>query len=97
MPQLIVTPTAVAGIERCLRFLAAKTPQASRRALQTIRKHIESLKTMPDVGRHVAEFPGQRELLIDFGDSGYVARYRFVPEQNTVYILAFRHPKESGR
>ncbi|XXG19477.1 MAG: type II toxin-antitoxin system RelE/ParE family toxin [Ferrovum myxofaciens] len=35
-----------------------------------------------------------REWLIDFGDSGYVARYRFDGE--TVTILAVRHQKEAG-
>lgn len=55
---------------------------------------MDVLKTMPDVGRFVAEFPGQRELVIDFGDSGYVARYRFVPDRDTVYVLTFRHQKE---
>jgi plasmid stabilization system protein ParE len=35
-----------------------------------------------------------REWLIDFGDSGYVARYRFSDE--TITILAVRHQKEVG-
>jgi hypothetical protein len=35
-----------------------------------------------------------RYWLIDFGDSGYVARYRFTGE--TVTILALRHQKEAG-
>jgi plasmid stabilization system protein ParE len=35
-----------------------------------------------------------REWTIDFGDSGYVARYRFDGEGVT--ILAVRHQKEIG-
>jgi hypothetical protein len=38
--------------------------------------------------------PQYRELLIDFGDSGYVTRYRFDGE--VVTILAMRHQKEVG-
>ena len=34
--------------------------------------------------------------VIDFGDSGYVARYRVVPDTDTVIILAVRHQKEAG-
>lgn len=35
-----------------------------------------------------------RESLINFGGSGYVARYRF--DGDTVIILAVRHQKEGG-
>ncbi|MCX8518171.1 MAG: type II toxin-antitoxin system RelE/ParE family toxin [Rhodoferax sp.] len=37
---------------------------------------------------------GFREWIIDFGDSGYVARYHIAP--NAVTILAVRHQKEVG-
>jgi hypothetical protein len=35
-----------------------------------------------------------REWIIDFGDSGYVARYRI--DSGVVPILAVRHQKEVG-
>jgi plasmid stabilization system protein ParE len=35
-----------------------------------------------------------RDWIIDFGDSGYVARYR--SEAENVIILAVRHQKEAG-
>jgi plasmid stabilization system protein ParE len=35
-----------------------------------------------------------REWLIDFGDSGYIARYRV--EAENVTILAIRHQREAG-
>ena len=38
--------------------------------------------------------PEYREWLIDFGDSGYVALYRFDGE--TALIVAVRHQKEAG-
>lgn len=40
--------------------------------------------------------PELRELVIAFGDSGYVALYRHEPAVDAVYILAFRHQKEAG-
>ena len=36
-----------------------------------------------------------REWLIDFGDSGYVARYR-IDSHGRIMILAVRHQKEVG-
>jgi hypothetical protein len=40
--------------------------------------------------------PWLRELIIRFGDSGYVALYRFDMQANSEYLLAFRHQKEAG-
>ncbi|ERJ19415.1 plasmid stabilization system protein [Salinisphaera shabanensis E1L3A] len=40
--------------------------------------------------------PELRELVIPFGDAGYVALYRHAPGDDAVYILAFRHQKEAG-
>lgn len=39
--------------------------------------------------------PEFRELLIDFGDSGYVALYQ-LDVTNIVTVLAIRHQKEAG-
>ena len=36
--------------------------------------------------------PEYRELLIDFGDSGYIVLYRY--EAELVTVLALRHQKE---
>ena len=48
----------------------------------------------PGLGRPVEEMPQYRELLIEFGDSGYVALYRHEGDQVTV--LALRHQREAG-
>ncbi len=54
------------------------------------------LETAPDIGRPLPDMPEVRELVIAFGDSGYVALYRHEPAPDAVYILAFRHQKEAG-
>jgi len=51
---------------------------------------------MPDMGRPFADMPELRELVIDFGDSGYAALYCYDPTEDAVYVLAFRHQKEAG-
>jgi ParE toxin of type II toxin-antitoxin system, parDE len=40
--------------------------------------------------------PKLRELVIAFGNFGYVALYRHELAQDAVYVLAFRHQKEAG-
>ncbi|MDR2881601.1 MAG: type II toxin-antitoxin system RelE/ParE family toxin [Azoarcus sp.] len=96
MPQVIVTEAAAQGLERCRRFLAAKAPAAAKRASQAIERQFLLLESAPDIGRPYLEIPGLRELLIAFGDSGYVALYRHNPGDGFVYVLAFRHQKEAG-
>ena len=96
MPQVIVTEGAADGLERCRRFLTVKTPDAARRAGQAIERQFLLLETAPDIGRPFPEMPELRELVIAFGDSGYVALYRHEPADDAVYILAFRHQKEAG-
>jgi len=96
VPQVIVTESAAEGLERCRRFLSVKAPDAARRAGQAIERQFLLLETAPETGRPVSELPELRELVMTFGDSGYVALYRHEPAADAVYILAFRHQKEAG-
>jgi plasmid stabilization system protein ParE len=73
VPQLIVAEGAADGLERCRRFLAVKAPEAARRAGQAIKGQLLLLETAPDIGRPFPEMPELRELVIAFGDSGYIA------------------------
>jgi len=94
--RVIVTEGAAEGLERCRRFLAVKAAGAARRAGQAIERQLLLLETFPDIGRPFPEMPELRELVIAFGDSGYVALYRHEPADDAVYVLAFRHQKEAG-
>ena len=84
------------GLERCRRFLAAKAPEAAKRAGRAIEQQLLLLESAPDIGRPLPEAPELRELVIAFGDSGYVALYRQELADDAVYVLAFRHQKEAG-
>ena len=96
MPQVIVTEGASTGLERCRLFLQTKAPEVARRAGQAIERQFLLLETAPDIGRPFPEMPELRELVIAFGDSGYVALYHHELTDDAVYILAFRHQKEVG-
>lgn len=68
---------------------------AARRAGEAIVNAVRVLGSQPQLGRPVEDMPDEfREWIIDFGDSGYVARYRIDPE--AVTILALRHQKAVG-
>jgi len=96
VPRVIVTEGATEGLERCRRFLVVKAPDAAKRAAQAIERQFLLLETSPDIGRPFAEMPELRELVIAFGDTGFVALYRHEPAADAVYVLAFRHQKEAG-
>ena len=52
----------------------------------------------PEIGRPVEDMEEAfREWSINFGDSGYVTRYRVDPDTDTVVLLAVRHQKEAGK
>ncbi len=95
MPRLVWTPPALRDLARLHRSLVVKNPAAARRAVRSIRQGIKALGTHPEIGRPVEDMPPEfREWLIQFGDSGYVALYRY--DGRTVVLLAVRHGREAG-
>lgn len=95
MPRLIWSPSALLDVQHLYRFLAPKNIDAGKRAVKAIRQGVKVLEQHPGVGRPVEEMDDEfRDWLIDFGDSGYVARYRV--DQHSVTVLAVRHQKEVG-
>lgn len=96
MPQVIVTPAAVLGLNRCRRFLHSVDQDASTRASKVIRQHFLLLETKPEAGRLFPLNPALRELIIPFGKTGYTALYRYEAIEDVIYILAFRHQREAG-
>ena len=96
MPRVIVTEGASRGLEHCRRFLFDENPQAALRAGLAIEHQFALLESEPEIGRPLNDLPELRELIIPFGDSGYVALYLHEVETDSVYVLAFRHQKEAG-
>lgn len=95
MPQVTYAPGAIRDLQRLPEFLRPKNPVVAKRAAETIMKALQVLGQQPQIGRPVEDMPDEyREWLIDFGDSGYVARYRF--DADAVTILAVRHQKKVG-
>lgn len=80
-------------LARLSAFLHAKSPAAARRAAAAITKSVQTLALHPQIGRPLLDLePQYRELLIEFGTSGYAALYRI--EADRVVVLALRHQRE---
>jgi plasmid stabilization system protein ParE len=95
MPRVIYAPAALRDLERLRAFLRPKNPAAAKRAARAITQGVRALGLQPHIGRPINDLPEEfRDWPIDFGDSGYIARYRI--DGDTVVILAIRHQKEVG-
>ena len=92
--QVVYSARSLAHIERAFQFLRNKNPAATLDAVTAIQSAVDNLSAHPLVGRRIA---GElRELIISYGQTGYVALYRFVVARDEVRILAIRHQRELG-
>lgn len=97
MPQVIVSALAQRDLQRLQNFLKTKNRLAARKAGEVIIRAIQQLKMQPDMGRPVPILPLEyQELVIGFGDSGYVMLYRHDWETDRIVIMMVRHQKEAG-
>ena len=94
MPPLRLSARAVADLARLHQFLVVKDMDAAKRAVLTIRQAFLPLARFPLIGRPVDDSHDLRELVIDFGASGYLALYRFEIGLDVVSILAIKHQRE---
>ncbi|WP_031404686.1 type II toxin-antitoxin system RelE/ParE family toxin [Thiomonas sp. FB-Cd] len=94
-----LTPTAESDLERlvdCLLDRAETTEDLDRAqaAIDAIRAVMQQqLALTPYSFRKAAQSPAQRELIIPFGGTGYVALYEIV-SPSKVAVLAVRHQRE---
>ena len=76
-------------------FLARNSPPAAARAAQAILDGVRQLRTFPARGRPVDDtIDGTRDLIVPFGDGGYVIRYVLI--EDDVVINAIRHTRQAG-
>jgi plasmid stabilization system protein ParE len=91
---VVYSARSLAHIERAFQFLRSENPDAALDAVMAIQSAVDHLAAHPLVGRRVE---GElRELIISYGQTGYVAFYRFVVSKKEIRILAIRHQRELG-
>jgi plasmid stabilization system protein ParE len=87
-------PRAADDLQRLFDFLADEDLLAAERARAAIAQAIDLLQSFPFACRKaLPENPFLRELVIEFGHSGYVALYE-IEDTETVTVLAVRHQRE---
>lgn len=78
-------------LDRLAAFLVPMSERAARTRSRKIREKLRALADAPFVGRQGPE-PSMRELVMRFGKSTYVARYRVTDE--AIIILRIWHGLE---
>ncbi|ADG09463.1 type II toxin-antitoxin system RelE/ParE family toxin [Caulobacter segnis] len=86
MRRVEISADAQKGIRYLRRWLAERSPNASKRAAETILVAARSLADFHGRGRLALE--GIRELPVSFGSAGYVLQY-FVESDRVVISRVF--------
>ena len=94
MSRIEFAPEVSEDFDRILEHLARYEVGDAPARIEQIVQAISVLELNPLVGR-----PAQtdlRELVIGRQSKGYVALYRYIPEIDTVFVLAIRSQREAG-
>jgi len=94
MARVQISSRALADLERLFDFIAEEDPRRAADQLISGRKAFELLAEHPLLGRSVED--GRRELILSRGRHGYIAKYRWLPADDAILILAVRHQSEAG-
>jgi plasmid stabilization system protein ParE len=94
MAKVEIIQRALADLERLFDFVAAENPQKAREQILSVRRAFELLADHPLLGRPAEQ--GRRELILSRGRHGYIAKYRWLPAEEIILILAVRHQPEAG-
>ena len=92
--KFIVSPAAVADLDRLRIFLSNKNDRAAQRAIAGIVRAIDSLALFPERGRP-SGIAGVRELIVPFGRSAYIVRFAHDPLRREIIILRVWHGREA--
>ena len=94
MSQIYFATAGIEDLARSSNFLHHNNPLAAKQAGLAIIKALKILSDYPQAGRPEDDNSEYRELIIDFGNSGYFAKYHF--KHNLVTVVKIKHQKEVG-
>lgn len=86
--------SAIYDLQRLRNFILPHDKDAAQRVFQLIKRAVTPLLTHPHIGKPAEDLSDFHDLVIPFGASGYVIRYRI--EADTVFIVAIKHCREAG-
>jgi toxin ParE1/3/4 len=94
MSRIELAPEVGEDVDRILDHLVRYEVDDAPSRIREIIQAIDVLEHNPLIGRPVDGNKG--ELVIGRRSRGYLALYRYVPEIDTVFVLALRSQREAG-
>ena len=94
MARIEIEPDVNDDFDRIFEHLAQYDVEHAAERIREIIDAISVLETNPLIGRPAQS--NARELIIGRRSRGYVALYRYLPEIDTVFVLAVRSHREAG-
>lgn len=89
-----VAADAWSDLDELVDFLLAQDDPAAMDLLAFVLDGLQVLTHQPGIGRPVAG--GLRELILHRGKSGYLVKYRYLPELAAVRVMRIRHQRQTG-
>jgi toxin ParE1/3/4 len=89
-----VAPEVADDLDRILDHLLVHEVEDAAHRVSEIIAAVSVLETNPLIGRPTEG--DKRELVIGRGMRSYLALYRYIPEIETVFVLAVRSSREAG-
>ena len=94
MARIELAPEVLDDFDRFLEHLAQFDVSNIAERIDEIVEALQILTHSPLIGRPAKG--GKREVVIGHGSRGYVALYRYIPQLDTVFVLAIRNQREAG-
>ena len=94
MARIELAPEVLDDFDRFFDHLTQFDVQDIPGRISEIIQALQLLTHSPKIGRKVKG--GKREMVIGQDERGYVALCRFVPDIDTVFVLAVRSQREAG-
>lgn len=85
---------ALSDLDELVQFLLQQDDPSAWELLDFIQDGLGVLTYQPGIGRPVPG--GLRELILHRGRSGYLVKYRYLPQLAAVRVLRVRHQRQSG-
>ena len=94
MARIEYAPEVFDDFDRLFEHIARTAPGEATARIAELLEAVGILGHGPLIRRHSKD--GKRELVIGRGSRGYIGLYRYVPDIDVVFVLAFRSQRDAG-
>ena len=95
MGKIVFSRPSLSKLGAIRRFYSSYDPTTADRAVDTMEATLTKLILNPEIGRPFEGSFFRRELVISFGNNGFIALYDIEKAANRIVVVALRHQRES--